>query len=170
MSLFNPSATSNNMRGHQGPRPNSVLGLKNLEVDPLINIEKEEGLKELFIHWIKESLNPVWIRISLRKSLLILSHALNRSILINMEGNLLVLIICILFCAIPTASWICLSFKNPNCSGNRTFDRTTSSFLAIALEIILYIELHNEMGRKLSNGAGLSLLGVRAKKVALIPF
>lgn len=59
MSLFNPSATSNNMRGDQGPRPNSVLGLKNLEVDPLINIEKEEGLKELFIHWIKESLNPV---------------------------------------------------------------------------------------------------------------
>jgi hypothetical protein len=97
------------------------------------------------------------------KSQLTLSYALERSTFIIDVGNVLDLIEWKTSCATPTASCICLPNKNPNCFGEIDLDNMAFTLLAM----ILYMQLHREMGVNSSKLDMLSDLGIRAMKVEL---
>jgi len=66
------------------------------------------------------------------------------------------------------ASCIYLPSRKLNCSQEMCFERITFSLLLITFEMILYKQLHKEIGQKYSKEEGLYVLGMSAMKVELI--
>ena len=77
--------------------------------------------------------------------------------------NFFVWMECRISCAVPTASWICLSCKKANCSAEMWLDKIGWR----RLDMILYKQLHKEMGQKSLKEVGLSVLWMSAMKVEL---
>ena len=120
------------------------------------------------IHLMKPMSKPKCINNILTYSQLTLSYALERSNLSTAPDRFLAFRLCRASCATPMDSWIYLPCKKPNYFIDIFLERTAFILLLITFEIILYRQLHKEMGLKSSKVSTLSTLGMSAMRVAFI--
>ena len=69
---------------------------------------------------------------------------------------------------IPIGSTIYLFLRNPNYSLDMCMSRKGFNLTAMTLEISLYTRLRKEIGQKSKKVTGLSFLGIKGRKVALM--
>lgn len=126
---------------------------------------KETLVMQLMIHRMKFMWEPRWVRSIWMYNQFTFSYAFERSILITTHFLFSTFKLWSSSWATPIASWIFHTSRKPFFSLDIFLESTSLILLAITFKIILYRQLHREMGLKSLKDRGLYALGIRVMEV-----